>query len=262
MSVEVALFDASGSVVTVQPNGNMVAQQPRELSLSEMIFALARDPDVVVEKVQAILAMKRDLEAHEAKVKFGNAMRQAQKEMPRVVRLRKNKDTGSTFAALEDIDPIIRPIYEKYGFTLTWNSQSTTTDLVRVTCKCMHEGGHTENYELEGPRDTTGPKGTQNKTGIQGTVSTASYLRRNLECFIWNVVTRGQDRDGNAAPATLTDDQWRLLKATVEKCELSPAALEKMLSIVNVNTLAEVRENNYGIFMNMLKAKLDQKGIR
>ena len=262
MSGELALLDSRGNIIA-QPRGNQdVEQQPRELSLSEMIFALARDPDVVVEKVQAILAMKRDLEAHEAKVKFGNAMRQAQKEMPRVVRLRKNADTKSTYAALEDIDPIIRPVYERYGFTLTWNSQSTTTDLVRVTCKCMHEGGHTENYELEGPRDTTGPKGTQNKTGIQGTVSTASYLRRNLECFIWNIVTRGQDRDGNAAPATLTDDQWRLLNARVEQCGLTPAALEKMLSIVNVNALAEVRDNNYGIFMNMLKAKLDQKGIR
>ena len=104
MSGELALLDSRGNIIA-QPRGNQdVEQQPRELSLSEMIFALARDPDVVVEKVQAILAMKRDLEAHEAKVKFGNAMRQAQKEMPRVVRLRKNADTKSTYAALEDIE--------------------------------------------------------------------------------------------------------------------------------------------------------------
>ena len=235
---------------------------PRELSLSEMIFSLARDPEVNTDKIQALLNMKRDMEAHEAKVAFGNAMRAAQREMPRIVRTRQNKATNSKYAAIEDIDPIIRPIYEKHGFTLSFNSRPTGTELVCITCKCMHEAGHTEPYELEGPRDMTGPKGEQNKTGIQATVSSGSYLRRNLECFIFNIVTRGQDRDGNAAPAALTDDQWLQLNARVDQCGLSPAALEKMLSIVNVNTLAEVRDNNYGIFMNMLKAKLEQKGIR
>src|SRR6185369_5002580 len=169
-------------------NQQLARQEPTgDLSLIQIIAQAARDPQVDVAKMQAILAMKERLEDREAEIAFNLAMKDAQQEMRPVIRDRKNPSTGSMYAQLETVDALIRPIYTRHGFSLSFNSGAPVKPgNLRVLCKVMHERGHSKDYELEGDLDTAGPQGKANKTNIQGLGSSASYLRRYLTLMIFN----------------------------------------------------------------------------
>ena len=61
----------------------------------------------------------------------------------------------------------------------------------------MHEAGHTKRYHVDLPIDSTGIKGSVNKTGVHANGSTYSYARRYLTMMIFNVVLTNEDNDGN-----------------------------------------------------------------
>jgi hypothetical protein len=128
---------------------------------------------------------------------FQRAMIEAQKEMEPVVRRAQNKQTDSKYAKLEQISAIIRPIYQKHGFTPTFNSRVDDRGQKWVTCWLLHDGGHKEYYELPGEIEDAGMKGIKNKTWLQGLGVMVSYLRRYLLCMIFDVILIDEDPDGN-----------------------------------------------------------------
>lgn len=61
----------------------------------------------------------------------------------------------------------------------------------------MHEAGHTKRYYVDLPIDSTGIKGSVNKTGVHANGSTYSYARRYLTMMIFNVVLTNEDNGRN-----------------------------------------------------------------
>ncbi|MCE6977286.1 hypothetical protein EI534_07710 [Pseudomonas frederiksbergensis] len=123
----------------------------------------------------------------------------AQKRIKPVTRNALNKHTASTYARLEDIDRAISPIFTEEGFSLSFGTaDSRLPGHLRVTCECMHAGGHTKLYQLDLPIDAAGSGGKTNKTGVQANGSTISYGRRYLTQMIFNVTTTDDDDDGNS----------------------------------------------------------------
>lgn len=158
-------------------------------------IALAPDADKKVEALRAIMEMQRQLARDQAERAFNEAMQKAQAEIKQVARTAKT-DKGA-YANLESVDNEIRHIYTKCGFSLSYDSESIDATHVRVFCHVAHNDGFSKTYKLDGALDTTGTKGTINKTELQGMGSTVSYLRRYLAAMIFNVVMRGEDNDGN-----------------------------------------------------------------
>jgi hypothetical protein len=140
--------------------------------------------------------MKERLDAREAETAFNEALTAAQEEIQPVARTTENKVTGSWYAKLEAVDAAIRPIYLKYGFSLSY---STVAPLVqgniRVECRCAR-GAHVERFHREAGPDTLGPKGSPTKTVLHGGASTETFLKRYLACGIFNVVFKDLDDDG------------------------------------------------------------------
>lgn len=183
--------------------GPPAPQEPN--TMLNIIARAAFDPNADVTKLQALLAMQerfeaRELEreAREAMRAYNQAMGRAQAEMQPVVRKANNDQTNSKYAKLETIDQAIRPIYAEHGFNVSYGyGQPQAPGNVRVICKCSHEGGHTETFEMEAPLDIMGPYGKRNKTDLHGIGSTSSYLRRYLKTLIFDVVLVDEDDDGN-----------------------------------------------------------------
>ena len=137
-----------------------------------------------------------------AEDKFCEAMAPCQHEIGPVARSSVNTFTRSTWAKLDAIHAVAKPIYARHGFSVVY-SQGTPSvpGLIRIVASVRHVGGHREEHWIELPPDTEGAKGNNNKTGVQGVGSTFSYGRRYLECAIFNIDT-GDDVDGNRPQPT------------------------------------------------------------
>jgi len=137
-------------------------------SLRNFVALAARDQTIDVGKFEALLRIQRELIADDARMQFIQAMSAAQGEMVPVVRDATNELTSSRWARLETIDALIRPIYVRHGFCLSFNSAPPTlegTD-IRILCDVAHAGGHIKPYQLDAPLDTIGPKDIPNKTPL------------------------------------------------------------------------------------------------
>jgi hypothetical protein len=194
-------------------------------SVLELIARAASDPAVDVAKMQALVAMHRELAADQARREYNQALNRAQEEIQPVARTTENTITHSFYAKLEEVDKAIRPIYLKYEFALSYNTvEPLVAGNVRLECRCSR-GGHVEKYYLEAPADTHGPKGNPVKTMLHGIGSTDTFLRRYLTCSIFNVVFRDMDNDGNGA---LSQDQVDYIIELMGKAKVGPKFLQYM----------------------------------
>jgi hypothetical protein len=166
----------------------------------QLFERLATDPNASVEKIERLMALWERGEAKQAEKAFFAAMAEAQKEMRPVREDASNPQTRSRYASYEALDRALRPIYTAHGFGMTFNTaECQTPETVRVVCKVVHVGGHSENYQIDMPADGKGAKGGDVMTKTHATGSGTSYGMRYLLKMIWNVATGEGDDDGNGA---------------------------------------------------------------
>ena len=231
-----------------------------------IIERAAFDPSVDIARLEMLFEMQRKFLADEARVKFEKAMSAAQGEMGPVTKDAQNSHTKSRYARLEAVDEVIRPIYSKHGFSLSFNQADAPSGAVKVVCKVGHEAGHSELYDLTGGLDNKGSGGNANKTDIQATGSTVTYLRRYLTCMIFNVVIADQDRDGNApannkAHLVRVDEKQkaeilRLLKAIADLGVETTSFYAFIRDNMDADTVDDLKVSDYPRVMTALKRKL------
>lgn len=183
-----------------------------------VIDRAVRDPSVDVEKMERLLAMHERVMAENARRAFMAAFKDAKSEMKAVVRNKYNEQTKSGYADLDAVSAAIDPLYERFGFSMSFGSFPATKDgHYGVSCVLMHEEGHEKSYSAEVPADMTGMKGTQNKTATHGFGSTMSYGRRYLKLMVWDIATRDDDGNDASTIETISAEQAKafrdLLKA-------------------------------------------------
>lgn len=184
----------------------------REASPIEQMFAglleAVKDPAVDPAKAEAMLALQERLIDRQALMDFNRARHAAMMEMPYIDRdgRIKNKagEVQSRFATFEAIDRIVRPITHRHGILYGFNPQDKQGGVL-VTCELSHTGGHVQNYgPMFVPLDSSGAK-----NNAQGAGSSLSYGKRYTLCAALNIVTVGQDDDGQSAgPARDTEPAW------------------------------------------------------
>jgi hypothetical protein len=239
---------------------NEVATQ-REPTMLEIIREVASSPTADLSKLEKLLELQERVEARQAKTAYQQAMKAAQEEMEPVRRDGQNDSNRSRYARLETIDRAIRPIYTKHGFCLSFGSEEPRkAGAVRVTCKCLHIGGHAEPFELEADLDMTGPGGKANKTGVQGLGSSVSYLRRYLTLMIFNIQLTNEDNDGQRERGYITPGQVDQIHDICCECGMDkdPAAMSKFLGLMGVKTLSEIPAPSFRVAMNLLEGKRRQ----
>lgn len=178
----------SDTALEAQPTGGGVA----------MFERLARDPSVDVEKLERLIAMQERILDRNATGAFNAAFSDMQSEIPEISERGqiKNKDgnTQSKYATNEDIQKVLRPILQKFGFSLSFRTEWPDKKTIKVIGILTHREGHARESEFLSDADTSG-----NKNSVQALGSAISYGRRYTTLDLLNITSRGQDDDGAKA---------------------------------------------------------------
>lgn len=183
-------------------------------ALIQVISKAASDPAVDVNKLERLMEMHERITAREAEKAYTAAMAACQAEIKQVAPDADNPQTRSKYATYAKLDSVLRPIYTKHGFALSFGeADSPKPEHVRVTCDVFHSGGHTKTYHRDMPADGKGAKGGDVMTKTHAAGAAGSYGARYLLKGIFNVAIGEYDNDGNGG-AGLSDDVRELhLKA-------------------------------------------------
>src|SRR5579872_5209159 len=113
--------------------------------LLQVISAAASNPSVDVAKIEQLYGIYSKIRATDAEMQFNDALNAAQAEMGRVAADAKNSQTHSSYASYAALDKMLRPIYTKHGFALSFGTdEGTQGELVPVICDVSHKAGHTK----------------------------------------------------------------------------------------------------------------------
>lgn len=169
-------------------------------SLVHMIERVARDPAIDLSRLEKLMEMHERVVLRNAEVNFNGAMAAAQAEIERVAPDKENTQTrGSKYASYAAMDGIIRPVYSRLGFALSFGTEDCPTEgCIRIVCDVSNVG-HVKRYHIDMPADGKGARGNDVMTRTHATASAVTYGRRYLLGMIFNVVIGLPDDDGNAA---------------------------------------------------------------
>lgn len=207
-------------------------------------------------KLEKLMDLADRWKAQQAAELYAEAMNAAQAEMPCVVRDAENTHTKKRYARLEAVNTIIRPVYTRHGFSLSFGTAKADTEgWVRIVCDVSHVGGCTRQYRLDLPPDGKGAQGGANMNAVQGIGSTFSYGRRYLTLNIFNVTVADEDMDAQAADAldTITEPEAIEVESQLEDAGVNRARFlewastaghlipgEKQVSNIRAKSLAAV----------------------
>lgn len=181
------------------------AQSP--LGLIQLALA---DTGVSPEKMAALLAVKKDWEADEARKAYNRAVSEFQRRAPIIEKADKAYD--KEYARLDRIWRTIRPLLTELGLSITWQVCELRDGLCRVEGQLRHRDGHGERIVQDIPVPEL-IKG-QNKAQQMGSAST--YAKRYALTGALGIVT-GDDDDGHAAGAVFVgEDQARQIAELID----------------------------------------------
>lgn len=237
--------------------------------MSGLIEKLAQNPDIDVTKVQALLDMQLQIWDRMAKMAFARDFSAMSLELPRIVKTKgveyKDKETGKmseafTYAVIEDIDEVVRPILPRFGFTLSFTSKVREGGGLISIAKLTHKDGHETVCELPLAIDTSG-----GKTNLQGMGSTASYGVRYGTKILLNLITINEDDDGLGAKGEAMESELAaeidtLLRAKIAAFDADGAKKlkERFLAHFEVDAIPSLKAKDYQA-AKVLIASIGQK---
>lgn len=199
----------------------LVAAEPQVDSAALMFERLARDPNVDVDKLERLMAMQERVMAINRKAAFDAAFSQLQKAIPQIDEKGKVIVKGtlrSTYARLEDIHEVIKPILAQHGFAIRHRTEwpQDRKGIIRIVGILSHEQGHSEESTFEAPMDQS-----DFRSDIQSMGSTVSYGRRYTTLDLLNIATRNEDKDGQKRTVEVVapegfEDWWTDMQATAD----------------------------------------------
>lgn len=173
-------------------------------SLMAIIARAANDPQMDVSKLQALLAVKKEWEADEARKAFVAAMAEFKKNAPTITKNKHVRHNDFWHATLDHVCERVVGALGEYGLAHRWEVEQKG-DAIKVTCILTHVAGHSERVSLESAADTSGSK---NK--VQAVGSTVTYLQRYTLLSATGLAAGGTDNDGRGddTPAAEPADPW------------------------------------------------------
>lgn len=191
-----------------------VVQTTSSADILPVIMQLASNPQCDLDKMDRLLAMHERMTAKSAQTEFNAAMAAMQCDIPSIAE-RGEGHNRKTYATLEDINDVIKPIMQRYGFAMSFRVEHNQAG-INVTGVLMHRAGHREETTMLLPTDTSG-----GKNAVQAVASSVSYGKRYVMCAMLNISTRGEDDDGYAASpsACVTEQQAKAIRTQLAKCK-------------------------------------------
>lgn len=198
----------------------LVPAQPATEGLVSVIERLAARPEVDVAKLEKIIELQERIIDRNAKAEFDAAFAEMAPQIPQINEKGQIVVKGavrSTYAPLEDIHDVIKPICARYGFAVRHRTEwpAEKPNIIRIVGILSHRSGHSEESVFEAKLDAS-----EYRTDIQSQGSTVSYGRRYTTIDLLNISTRRQDNDGATAgrpqPPDGYQDWWDDLTLTAD----------------------------------------------
>lgn len=206
-----------------------LAQEPKPHTPMDLL-STALTNNAAIDVIERLAALQEKAVARDAEQEFNDALNAAQGEIPRVAPDLSNPQTSSRYASYKALDKVLRPIYIRHGFSLSFDeTDCPKPDHIRVLCYCSHRGGHTRKYQKDMACDGKGPKGGEVMTKTHAEGAAQSYAMRYLLKGIFNIAVGEDDTDGNIwsqVPERLewianckdTDELMNIFKAAYKEC--------------------------------------------
>jgi ERF superfamily len=162
------------------------------------LLSIALQNNAAIDVIERLAALQTAAMTRDAEVQFNDALNLVQGELRPIAADLENPQTKSRYASYAGLDRVIRPIYVKHGFSLSFDSaEHPREDMMRVVCYVAHRAGHTRRHQVDIPADGKGAKGGDVMTKTHAAGAAMSYGMRYLLKAIFNIAIGEEDRDGN-----------------------------------------------------------------
>lgn len=202
------------------------------------ITRAAADPNVDIEKMERLWAMKERMDARAAEVAYADAFAAMQLELPAIEERGKAKVNGAvryTFAKWEDINTQIKPVLAKHGFALSFRTDFKSG--ISITGVLQHRLGHREETSMTLPSDNSG-----SKNDVQAVASAVSYGKRYTAGALLNLTSHDEDDDAYAAGGGVDATSWYdAIDAAVDMTGLRAIAKDLNATLLPKGTLNNLR---------------------
>lgn len=197
------------AVAKIEKQSQVMAPVSESAALLSVIERAASNPEVDVDKMERLMQMHEKVLARQAEQAFNDAMNLAQAEIGRVAADKSNSQTHSDYASYAALDRMVRPVYTRHGFSLSFGTEAASEGILVVLAHVSHAAGHTRLYRVPMPADGKGAKGGDVMTKTHATGSAMTYGQRYLLKLIFNVAigVDPDDDDGNGVDAPI-DPAW------------------------------------------------------
>lgn len=220
-------------------------------SIIDIISKLIETPEFDTAKLEKLMDLQERMLNKTAKDAFSADFVRMKPHLPLVIKTNYNTQTKSHYAKLEDINKVIDPILEQYGFATATKVIEQAEKSVTVKCELWHKGGHIEQTTITMPLDDRGIAGTVNKTQPHAISSSIQYAKRIGICLLLNIST-GDDKDGNKDTDVVTEEQVKEINDRLDKCGADKVAFFKY---IKVDSAPEILAKNYKTVIAFIEAK-------
>lgn len=223
-------------------------------SVLNVIARAASDPNIDIDKFERLLSMQERVLDRQAKADYMAAMSSAQAEMRPISADAMNPQTRSNYATYAALDKVLRPIYTKHGFGLSFDTgERAPEEHIRVLCEVTHKSGYSKTHHIDMPTDGKGIKGNAMMTKTHAQASGMSYGMRYLLKMVFNVAVGEDDDDGNRAGTppleTISLDQQTELSDMLKEAGKSEDkflnAFRRAASAPDIQSLSDIPASRY-----------------
>lgn len=217
-----------------------------------IIMRAVSDPACDPAKMRELLAVRREWNADEAAAAFNAAVVRFQQECPIIPKLDKAYD--KLYARMDRIWRTIRPIMERCGLAITWESVSNQGDRCVLEGHLRHARGHAQALHHEVPY----PDLIKGQNATQRAGSGETYAKRYATCAALGVQV-GQDDDGiglgESDGEPVTQEQYANL---LELIEATATDQGKLCAWAGVKVLSAFPASKYEQACAMMQRKMKQ----
>lgn len=242
-------------IVEARPQENLPAVTT-EKAMIQRIAEMAADPNCDPDKMEKLLNVQIKMMDRQAKIEYDQALADLQMAMPRITARGQIKNRAgevtSNYMKYEDIDAVIRPLLQQFGFSLLHDRQDSDGKMI-ITTILKHRAGHQESVSIPLPYDTPNAL----KSPLQAAASTASFGKRHNVCSLLNIVAEGEDDDGVSTGHIKIDDTQA--KEINDALRETGADVARFLQFMGVDCVENIPMKHYGKAYTALRRKVLSK---
>lgn len=233
------------------------ADEPQSPQDAKDLVELAIREKVPVEVLERLVALQERVTERNARAAYFAAVAAFQEECPQIHKSKTAKITtkggGSydyTFAPLEEITRVIRPLLKKHGLSYSWTTEPAAGGILDVICTVRHIDGHQESSRFPVPTGTAASMSEAQKVG-----AALTYGRRQSLVSVLGIIA-SDDVDGGD-PNTdsveiISDYQAREID---DKITATGSDRARFLAFIGVDAVENIPASKYQSALNALDRK-------